>query len=492
MEEKILNIKGITYDDILIIPGKFELNSRNEISTETYFTRRLKINIPIISSPMDSVTESKMAIAIAKCGGVGIIHRFMSIEEQVKEVEKVKRARSLFIENPYTIYKGETLKNLKKLIKETGTKSILVVDEKNKLVGIVTNRDIRFETDLNKKVEEIMTTREKLIVAKENISFEEAEKIMKEYKLEKIPVVDEDFNIKGLITAKSILEKINYPNASQDKKGRLMVGAAIGVRGDYLERAEKLFKAEVDFICIDVAHGHANYCINAIKQLRKQFGDDIEIMAGNVATYEGYLDLAYAGADSIRVGIGSGSICITRIVTGSGVPQATAILECAKAAEKFYDEFKYYVPIIADGGIRNGGDIAKAIGLGAFAVMVGNLLAGTDEAPGMEIIRNGKKFKMIRGMASLEANLYRKLREGYEISEEEITEFLPEGVDNALVPYKGSVEEVIKRTIKELKSGMAYAGAKNIEEMRKKAKFIRISEASYKESLPHDIILSTP
>ena len=470
---------GLTYDDVLLVPKKTSVNSRKEISTETYLTKNIKLQIPIISSPMDTVTEAEMAIAMAQHGGIGIIHRYMSIQEQAMQVSKVKRADSIVIENPYRININSTISDVKNLMQATGTHGILVVDDEDYLQGIVTSRDIIFEDNLNKKVTEVMTPKSRLITAPVGISLEDAKEILKKNKIEKLPLVDEKGKVKGLITARSIINKISHPHASMDKKGRLLVGAAVGVKKDLIERTEALLEAGADIINIDVAHGHADYVINAIKQLRKNFGD-IPIMCGSVATGEAVKDLAEAGADTIRVGIGSGSICITRLVTGAGVPQLSAIIDCAKVAED------YGIPLVADGGIRRAGDITKALAAGASTVMIGSLFAGTDEAPGTPIIKDGKKYKVIRGLASLEARIEKEIRERGNIEDEEIKEIVAEGVQG-FVPYRGSVVEVLNQLIGGLRSGMSYCGARNIEELRKNAVFIKISEAAFRESLPHDI-----
>lgn len=463
--------EGLGFEDVLLVPRRSDIESRRNIDTSTFLTRSIKINIPIISSNMINVTEAKMAIAMAREGGLGIIHRFIPIERQVEEVKKVKRAESIVIDNPYTITKDKTVKEVREVMKKYEVNG-LIVEENGKLIGIVTRRDILFAED-DEKVEDVMTKENELVYANYKISIEEAEKIFKKYKIEKLPLVDENKNIKGLITAKDLKKLKEYPFASKDERGRLLVGAAIGVK-DYLERTQKLIEAGCDIICVDIAHGHSDLAINAIKNLRKEFGDKLPIIAGNVATEEGTLDLINAGADCIKVGIGSGSICITRIVTGCGIPQITAIMKCSKVAKK------ENIPIIADGGIKNSGDITKALAAGANSVMIGSLLAGTDESPGIVIMKQGKKFKFYKGLASAQANIEKRFFEKGFI-EEEMIDYVPEGLE-AIVPYRGSVHEVIAQLVGGLRSGMSYCGARNIKELQENAKFIKVFRI--KEGLP--------
>jgi IMP dehydrogenase len=471
-------IKGeaLTFDDVLLLPRPSTITSRKEVDISSFLTKRIKLNVPIVSSPMDSVTEAKLAIAIAREGGVGVIHRFMPIDEQVNEVIKVKRSEGILIEKPYTISPNATISDLRRMSKQYKVNSFLVADESNHLLGIVTSRDVILEKE-EKKVSEVMTPREKLITGRPNISIEEAKEIMKSNKIEKLPLVDENNVIRGLITIKDIANLEKFPQATKDKKGRLMVGAAVGVREDYIKRVQKLLEAEVDFIVIDVANGYTENVRKAVKHIKREF--DVDVIAGNVATAEGVDALASAGADAIRVGIGSGSACITRLVAGVGVPQLTAIIECAEAASK------YGITIIADGGIRNSGDIVKALAAGASTVMIGNLLAGTEESPGATIIRRGRKYKIYRGMAS-HAAYFDKLDKEGKFDEEEIEAYVSEGVEG-LVEYKGSVSEVIHQLVGGIRSGMSYVGAKNIKELQKNAVFVKITESGIRESKIHDL-----
>jgi IMP dehydrogenase len=469
--------EGITFDDVLLIPKRSAIISRKDTDLSTRLSRNIRLNMPIISANMDTVTEANMAIAIAREGGIGIIHRFMSIEQQVHEVEKVKRSESIVIERPYTISPSNTVADAKGMMKDLGISGLLVVDNEGRLSGIVTRRDVQFEQD-KKKVANIMT--KNVIKAQYGISIEEAKDMLHKHRIEKLPLVDENNRVRGLITAKDINKMEEYPLASKDKKGRLLVGAAVGVKGDFMDRTEALLEAGADTIVVDIAHGHSENAINAIKIIKKAF-PNCELIAGNVATSEGTKDLIQAGADAVKVGVGSGSICITRIVTGSGVPQLTAIMDCAKMA-KDYD-----IPIIADGGIRNSGDVTKALAAGASTVMVGSLLAGTDESPGVSITKNGKRYKIYRGMASFYASLGRKYREEGELNiEEDLNDYVPEGVE-ALVDYKGSVKDIIRHLVGGLRSGLSYCGARNITELQQNAKFIKMTTAGYIESMPHDV-----
>jgi len=472
----VIKGEGLTFDDVLLLPRPSSINSRKEVDTSSFLTKKIKINIPIVSSPMDTVTEARLAIAIAREGGIGVIHRFMSIEDQVKEVMKVKRSEGIIIEKPYTISPDATVDEMRRMSRQYKVNSFLVADGSNHLLGIVSSRDVIFE-DGAKKISEVMTPREKLVVAKPGISIEEAKEILKAHKIEKLPLVDEKNVIRGLITMKDITNLEKFPLASKDKKGRLMVGAAVGVREDYIKHVEKLLEVEVDFIVIDVANGYTENVRKAVKAIKKEF--DVDVIAGNVATAEGVEVLASAGADAIRVGIGSGSACTTRLVAGVGVPQLTAIIECAEAASN------YDIPIIADGGIRRSGDIVKALAAGASTVMIGNLLAGTEESPGATIIRKGRKYKLYRGMASHAAYSGKLEKEGM-FDEEEIEAYVSEGVEG-LVEYRGTVAEVIHQLVGGLRSGMSYVGARNIKELQKNAIFIKITEAGIKESKAHDL-----
>jgi IMP dehydrogenase len=428
---------------------------------------------------MDTITESGMAIALAREGGIGIIHRFMTIADQVDEVLRVKRSESVMIEQPYTVGQDMKVTDVRNLMTNYGVSGLLVEDNDHKLMGIITRRDITFESNPTKKVSGSMS--KNVITAQKGITIEEAKEILHKYRIEKLPVVDKKHHIVGLITSKDILKMEQYPYASKDKKGRLLVGAAVGVKGDFLERTETLLEAGADVIVVDIAHGHSDNAINAVKMIKRAF-PNCELIAGNVATGNGAKDLIRAGVDAVKVGVGSGSICITRVITGSGVPQVTAVVDSADVT-KDYD-----IPIISDGGIRTSGDATKALAAGASSVMVGSLFGGTDESPGKTLVKNGKKFKMYRGMASFYASLGRKYREeGSQVIEsDDLNDYVPEGVE-AMVSYKGSVVDIIRQMVGGLRSGLSYCGARTIAEMQKNAKFIKITSAGYTESLPHDV-----
>jgi IMP dehydrogenase len=430
---------------------------------------------------MDTITESGMAIALAREGGIGIIHRFMTIGDQVDEVLRVKRSESVMIEQPYTIKDDMKVHDAKKMMLEYGVSGLLVETNDRTLDGIITNRDIIFEKNMERKVAELMT--KNVITAKYGTTMEQAKEILHKHRIEKLPVVDDKKRIVGLITSKDIMKMDQYPFASKDKKGRLLVGAAVGVKGDFLERTEALLDAGADTIIVDIAHGHSDNAINTVNMIKKAF-PNCELIAGNVATGEGARDLITAGVDAVKVGVGSGSICITRVVTGSGVPQLTAVTESVKVSRE------YDIPVISDGGIRTSGDTTKALAAGASSVMVGSMFGGTDESPGKTLVKNGKKFKMYRGMASFYASLGRKYREeGLQVVDSnDLNDYVPEGVE-AMVPYKGSVVEIIRQLVGGLRSGLSYCGAKTISEMQNNAEFIKITPAGYIESQPHDVNL---
>lgn len=468
---------GLTFDDVLLVPKKSVVATRKNVDTRNKLSRHLELNIPIISANMDTVTESAMAITMARQGGIGIVHRFLSVQEQVAEVVKVKRSEGILIEEPVTISPDKKLQEAISLMKEHGIGGILVTKE-GKLIGILTRRDVLYEENQELGVQQVMTKH--VITAPPGTSIDEAKRILKRHKVEKLPIVDKDGKVKGLITSKDIVKRQQFPQASKDSKGRLRVGAAIGVKDDYMERAKALIDAGADILVVDIAHGHSDLAIRVVNQIRDKFGP-VELIAGNVATAEGTRDLVDAGVDAVKVGVGAGSICITRVVTGAGIPQLTAIMDCAEAARD------KGVPIIADGGIRTSGDVTKALAAGASTVMIGSLLAGTDEAPGVTILRQGGRFKMTRGMASLGAAMERRTREGSEeMEEQELLNYVPEGVE-ALVPYRGAATEVIERLVGGLRSGMSYCGATTMKELHENAEFIRVTEAGYKESLPHDV-----
>lgn len=469
---------ALTYDDVLIVPRRSSFSSRSEANTKTRLTKKININIPIISANMDTVTEAEMAISLARLGGIGIIHRFMSIEENAEMIRRVKRAQSFIIENPYTIDPDKTVNEAKKYAEEVGVTGLIVANEDKKLQGILSRRDFIFANDNSDtlKVRDIMTPREKLITSHAHTTFEEAQKIFANHKIEKLPLVDKEDRIIGLITVDDIKNIIEYPLANLDAEGQLIVGGAVGVHGDFLERAKALIQAGADVIVIDIAHGHSDHMIEAIKKIR-EISSEIQIIAGNIATVQAAKDLCEAGADALKVGVGPGTTCITRLVTGCGVPQLTAVMECAKIAKK------YNVPIIADGGIQKSGDIVKAIGAGADTVMLGGALAGTEESPGVVMRRGDKKFKVCRGSASFSVTLKRK---NINLEKKDLNEVVPEGVES-LVPYKGPIIDLISQFIGGLKSGMSYTNSYTIAELQKNTEFVRITNAGAKESGPHDI-----
>lgn len=465
-----------TFDDVLLLPQYSEVNPL-EVDVRTRLTKNISLNIPLVSAAMDTVTEHQLAKALAREGGIGIIHRNMSIERQAHEVELVKKTENGIIYDPLTISPDATVGQALAIMAEYRIGGLAVVDEKGRLIGLLTNRDVRFEKDKNRLVKELMTPREKLVTAPPNISLEEAKEILHKHKVEKLPLLDGEKLI-GLITIKDIMSVIEHPNASRDEKGRLRVGAAVGTSSETLSRVEALIKAGVDVIVIDTAHGHSKRVIETLREIKSSF-PDLEVIAGNVATAEGAKALAEAGADGIKVGVGPGSICTTRVVAGAGVPQLSAIMEAVSEAKK------RDIPIIADGGIRYSGDIVKALAAGAETVMIGSIFAGTEEAPGETILYQGRKYKAYRGMGSVsamrEGGADRYFREGGKI--------VPEGVEG-MVPYKGSVKDVVDQLVGGVKSGMGYVGAKNIRELHEKARFIRVTYASVRESHPHDVIIT--
>ena len=472
---------GLTYDDVLIEPRDSDIRSRRDVDTSANLTKRIRLRIPVVSANMDTVTEAQMAIAMARHGGIGIIHRFNSITEQVEEVRLVKRSESFVIEHPYTVAPEQSINDARDLMEDHGITGLPVVSG-DMLAGILSRRDIVFAGDENGPVSKFMTPREKLVTGKVGISLDDAEAMLARHKIEKLPLVDDGGRLQGLITVKDIQKRSAFPDSSKDEKGRLLVGAAVGVVGDYLERAEALLEAGADVIVLDIAHGHSSNAILAVQNLKHSL-PDAELVAGNVATAEGTIDLIEAGADAIKVGVGPGSICITRVVTGVGVPQLTAVMDCAAAARE------RHVPIVADGGIRVSGDVVKALAGGASTVMLGNMLAGTTESPGVAIVRNGRRFKVSRGMASVGASIERRRREkpGWE-GEENFEDVVPEGVEG-MVPYKGDVSEVLVQMVGGLRSGMSYVGARTTQELFERARFIRITGASQKESGAHDVEL---
>ncbi len=475
LDSSKIAFEALTYDDVLLLPAYSEVLPR-ETSTITQLSKNIKINIPLVSAAMDTVTEYQMAIGMAHLGGLGFIHKNMSIEEQASQVRKVKRSESGMIMDPITLDESATLQDALNIMKEFKVGGIPVTNSNRKLVGIITNRDLRFQKDVSKPVIEIMT-KDNLITASEGITHSQAEDILQEYKIEKLPIIDADRKLIGLITYKDIIKRRDRPEACKDQYGRLRVGAAVGVTHDILLRVEALKNAGVDIITIDTAHGHSKGVIDTLKLVKSNF-PDMEIVVGNVGTGEGAKALADAGADAIKVGIGPGSICTTRIIAGVGVPQLSAVFEAFKAVGNS-------VPIIADGGIRFSGDFVKAIAAGASSIMVGSMLAGTEEAPGEVIIYEGRKFKSYRGMGSLEAMEDGSKDRYFQDAEDDIKKLVPEGIVGR-VPFKGKAEEVVYQMVGGLKAGMGYCGAKDIEAL-KKAKFVKITPAGVKESHPHDV-----
>mgnify|MGYP000677874481 FL=1 len=464
---------GLTFDDVLLVPQYSEVLPR-DIDVSTYLTNKIKLNIPLVSAAMDTVTESRLAIAIAREGGIGIIHKNMSIEEQASEVDRVKRSEHGVIVDPIYLSPEHTIEDANQLMAKYRISGVPIT-KNGLLVGIITNRDLRFLTDYSQKIGDVMT-KENLVTAPVGTSLNEAKEILRRHKIEKLPLVDEKGYLKGLITIKDIEKAIQYPNSAKDENGRLLVGAAIGVTSDMMERAEALIKAKVDVLVLDSAHGHSKNIINAVRNIKSAF-PKVQVIAGNVATAEGVRDLVKAGADAVKVGIGPGSICTTRVVTGVGVPQITAIHDCSVEARK------YDIPIIADGGIKYSGDIPKAIAAGASTVMIGNLFAGTEESPGESEIYQGRRFKVYRGMGSLGA-MSKGSKDRY--FQEGTTKLVPEGVEGR-VPYKGPLSETVFQLVEGLKHAMGYCGTRNIKELMTNSKFIRITNAGLKESHPHDI-----
>ena len=471
--------QGLTYDDVLLIPAYSETLPR-EVDLTTYFTKNIKLHAPIVSAAMDTVTEYRLAIAIAQEGGIGVLHKNMSIEDQADHVRKVKRSESGMIQDPVTLLEKATVADALKNMKEFKIGGIPVVSASNELVGIVTNRDLRFEKNMKRPVTEVMT-KENVITVKQGTDLKKAEAILKEYKIEKLPVVDKNNKLVGLITYKDIIKVKVHPNACKDNFGRLRVAAAVGITADTLERVDALVKAGVDAVVIDTAHGHSKGVIETLKQVKKNY-PELEVVVGNIATGEAALALVKAGADAVKVGIGPGSICTTRVIAGVGVPQLYAVYEVAKALKG------KGIPVIADGGIRFSGDIVKAIAAGANTIMAGSLFAGVEESPGETIIYEGRRFKQYRGMGSIEAMQKGSKDRYFQDAEDDIKKLVPEGISGR-VPYKGTLSEVVYQMIGGLRAGMGYCGAANIEKLQQ-AKFIRITSAGVKESHPHDVFIT--
>ena len=465
--------EGITFDDVLLVPAYSEVTP-NMVDLSTYLTKKVKLNIPMMSASMDTVTEHRMAIAMARQGGIGIIHKNMSIEAQADEVDKVKRSENGVITDPFSLSPEHTLQDADNLMAKFRISGVPIT-EGTKLVGIITNRDLKFETDFSKKIKESMTS-EELITAPEGITLEEAKAILAKARKEKLPIVDKDNNLKGLITIKDIEKQIKYPLSAKDAQGRLLCGAGVGITTNMMDRVDALVKAHVDVIVVDSAHGHSKNILEAVKNIKKTY-PDLQVIAGNVATGEAVKALIEAGADAVKIGIGPGSICTTRVVAGIGVPQITAIMDAYKVAKE------YNIPIIADGGIKYSGDMTKAIAAGANVCMMGSIFAGCDESPGTFELYQGRKYKVYRGMGSLAA-MENGSKDRY--FQEDAKKLVPEGVEGR-VAYKGSVEDTVFQLIGGLRSGMGYCGAPNIETLKETGKFVKISAASLKESHPHDI-----
>lgn len=474
---KILK-KGYTFDDLLLVPQESRTLPKL-VNTSTYLTKNIKLNIPIMSAAMDTVTESNMAIAMAKEGGIGIIHKNLSIEQQAEQVKTVKRYESGIIREPVTLSPDDVILKAVQLKERLNIGGFPVVQNK-KLVGILTNRDLRFETNLEKKVSELMTPKSKLITAQDNISIIDAKYLLHKHRIEKLLLVNENFELAGMITVKDITKKLSFPHGAKDSRGSLLVGAAIGNGGDFLERAQELVRNNVDVIVIDTAHGHHINAPLAIKKIKATL--NIDVIAGNVATGDATKFLIDAGVDAVKVGIGPGSICTTRVVAGVGVPQITAVMDCVEVASK------YNIPIIADGGIKYSGDIVKALAAGANVAMLGSLLAGTDESPGEFVIYNGRRFKSYRGMGSIAA-MKKGSKDRYFQDTNDDKKLVAEGIEG-MVPYKGPVADYIFQLIGGLRSGMGYCGSENIEQLHAKAKFVEISSAGLKESHPHDVMVT--
>lgn len=472
--------QGLTFNDVLLVPDKSEVLPR-EVDLDTRLTRNIRLHIPLVSAAMDTVTEARLAVAMAQEGGIGILHKNLSVEEQAEEVEKVKRSESGMIVDPVTLEPNNYLHEALDLMEKYRISGVPIVDHENRLVGILTNRDLRFEKNTNRMVSEVMTQKG-LVTARLGISLEEAQEILQEHRIEKLPVVDGQGRLKGLITVKDIEKKIQYPNACKDDLGRLRVGAAVGVSGDSEVRIEALVDRGADVIVIDTAHGHSRGVLEAVERFKETY-PDVDVCVGNIATGAAAKDLISAGADAIKVGIGPGAICTTRVIAGVGIPQITAILDCVEAASRAN------VPVIADGGITQSGDITKAIAAGANSVMIGYLFAGTDESPGETVIYQGRTFKVYRGMGSLGAMQRGSKDRYFQNDVVETNKLVPEGIEGQ-VPYKGSVSGFIYQLVGGLRSGMGYCGTRTIDELRQNGRFVQITAAGVRESHPHDIVIT--
>ena len=469
--------EGLTFDDVLLVPAESDVLPA-DVDLTTQLTRRIKLNVPVMSAAMDTVTEYRMAIAIAREGGIGVIHKNMSISAQAEQVDMVKRSENGVITNPFFLNSGHTLGDADALMGKFRISGVPIVDDEGHLIGIITNRDMKFETDMSRRIEEVMT-HENLITGLEGTTLDEAKSILQKNRIEKLPIVDKDYKLKGLITIKDIEKVMKYPNSAKDSAGRLLCAAAIGITADVLDRTAALVDAGVDVLVLDSAHGHSANIMNCVRRVKDKF-PDIQLIAGNVATAEATEALIKAGADCVKVGIGPGSICTTRIVAGIGVPQVSAVLQCAEMGDK------YGIPVIADGGIKYSGDIVKAIAAGAKVVMMGSMLAGCEEAPGDTEVYQGRQFKVYRGMGSLGAMQKGSKDRYFQTNNKKL---VPEGVEGR-VPFRGAVSETIYQMMGGLRSGMGYCGAHNIEELRTNSKFVRITSAGLKESHPHDIYIT--
>jgi IMP dehydrogenase len=470
---------GLTFDDVLLIPAKSEVLPKDtDISTKV--TKDIELNIPVLSSAMDTVTESNLAIALAREGGLGVIHKNMTIKRQASEVDKVKRSESGMIVDPITLPPDKLIGDALEMMKKFSISGIPIT-QKGKLVGILTNRDLRFEKNLNRKISQVMT-KKNLITVPEGTNLEDAKEILHKNRIEKLLIVDKKKNLKGLITVKDIMKKLQFPNSCKDQRGRLRVGAAVGVAKDMIDRTKALMNEEVDVVVIDSSHGHSKGVIQCVEKIKNKF-PKLPLIAGNVATKEGTRDLILAGADGIKVGVGPGSICTTRVITGAGMPQITAIMDCTEEAEK------HNIPVIADGGIKYSGDITKAIAAGADAVMIGSLFAGTEESPGETILLEGRSYKIYRGMGSLGAMRAGSKDRYFQEEKTDVKKLVPEGIEGR-VPYKGPLSESVYQLIGGLRSGMGICGARNINELKKKAKLVRVTEAGLKESHPHNVTIT--
>ena len=477
---KIRPETALTFDDVLLVPKRSSIRSRHAVNTRTQLSRTISLDLPVISANMDTVTEAAMALAMARMGAIGVIHRFMTIERQAAEVERVKRAEGFMVEQPHSIPASATVQEARAALLEHDIGGLLVCDGADEIVGLVTTRDLLFEPDARRAVRDVMTPREKLVTAEPGGSIDAARAKLHSHRLEKLPVFDRSGQLQGLITAQDIIKIEQWPHATKDARGRLRVAVAVGIRDSDLDRAQACVNAGADALVVDIAHGHSDGAIEMVRALKGRF-PKVDVIGGNVATAEGVRDMVEAGADAVKVGVGAGSICITRIVTGFGVPQLTAVAECAEAGQALG------VPVIADGGIRTAGDITKALAVGSSTVMLGSLLAGTDESPGASVVRGGRRYKVVRGMASLTANIDRQAVETRrEVDPEDWERVVPEGVE-AMVPDRGPVKDVVYQLVGGLRSGLSYAGAASIAELWQNAEFVRITAAGRSESGAHDV-----